>query len=148
MEYTYSKSNFAVAYKDKKRNVIATAVLTVVMSLMIALISCRFRYGVLVVGSGSMTGSINLGDAVVYESYHNQEVEKNDIIIFYKENVKLVHRIVSIEELNGEVRYYTKGDANTNVDNGYITKDNIIGTTIFKIKYIGYPTLWLRDIFS
>ena len=148
LEYTYSKANFATSYRDRKKNLVATAVLAVVMSLLIALISCKFRYGVLVVGSGSMTGSMNLGDAVVYESYHNQEIKKNEIIIFYKDNMKLVHRVIKIDNMNGEVRYYTKGDANTNVDNGYITKDDIIGTTLFKIRYIGYPTLWLRDIFE
>ena len=66
----------------------------------------------------------------------------------YKDNVKLIHRIINIENMNGEIRYYTKGDANTNVDDGYIIKDDIIGTTLFKIKYIGYPSLWLRDIFE
>ena len=148
LEYTYSKSNYAVAYKDKKNNLITTAVLTVLMSLLIALISCKFRYGVLVIGSGSMTGSLDLGDAVVYESYQNQELEKEDVIIFYKENIKVVHRIINIENINGEIRYYTKGDANTNIDSGYVTKNEIIGTTLFRIKYIGYPTLWLRDIFE
>ena len=147
-EYTYSKSNYAVAYKDKKKNLITTAVLTVVMALIIALISCRFRYGILVIGSGSMTGSINLGDAVVYESYHNQEINKGEVIIFTKENIKLVHRVINVENMNGEIRYYTKGDANTNIDSGYITKDSIIGTIVFRIRFIGYPTLWLRDIFS
>ena len=148
MEYTYSKSNFATAYKDRKKNLVSTGVLVVIMALLIALISCRFRYGILVIGSGSMTGNIDLGDAVVYESYHNQELRKEEVIIFYKENMKLVHRIVKIENSNGEIRYYTKGDANPNMDEGYITKDDIIGTTMFKIKYIGYPTLWLRDLFE
>lgn len=148
LEYTYSKSNYAVAYKDKKRNIIATAVLTVVMSLLIGLISCKFRYGILVIGSGSMTGNLDLGDAVLYESYHNQDLNKKDVIIFYKENTKLIHRIVNMENINGEIRYYTKGDANENIDSGYITKDNVIGTTIYRIRFIGYPTLWLRDIFE
>ena len=34
------------------------------------------------------------------------------------------------------------------MDDGYRTKDSIMGITNFKIKYIGYPTLWLRDIFE
>ena len=148
LEYTYSKSNFATAYKDRKKNLISTAVLVVIMSLLIALISCRFRFGILVIGSGSMKGTMNQGDAVVYEQYHNQELKKDEIIIFYKENIKLVHRIINIENTNGEIRYYTKGDANTTADSGYITKKDILGTTIFKIKYIGYPTLWLRDLFK
>ena len=148
LEYTYSKTNYAVAYKDKKKNIIATTVLAVIMSLIIALISCRFRFGILVIGSSSMTGTYNKGDAVVFEAYHNQQLKKDDVIIFYKEDIKMVHRIINIENMNGELRYYTKGDANQNADSGYVTSDSVIGTTIFKIKYIGFPTLWLRDIFE
>jgi len=148
LEYTYSKANYAVAYKDKKYNIVSTAVLVVLMSLLIALISCQFRFGILVIGSESMTGSINKGDAVVYEAYHDQQLEVEDVIIFYKDDIKTVHRIINIDNLNGEVRYYTKGDANVNIDAGYVTKDKIIGVTMFKIKYLGFPTLWLRDIFE
>ena len=147
-EYTYSKSNRAVAYKDKSKNVISTFVVIVFMSLLIGLISCRFEYGVLVIGSGSMAGSIDKGDAVIYKQYHSEQLEKGDVIIFLRDNIKVVHRIVNIEIINDEVRFFTKGDANAAVDDGYITKDNVIGKTKIKVKYLGYPTLWLRDIFK
>ena len=75
-------------------------------------------------------------------------LEVNDVIIFNREDIKTVHRIISIDSFNGETRYYTKGDANVVLDDGYVIKDDIIGTTIFRIRYIGYPTLWLRDIFK
>ena len=148
LEYTYSKSNYAVAYKDKKKYIISTSILVVVMSLLIALISCKFTYGILVIGSGSMTGAIDKGDAVIFRAYHDQQLKKDEIIIFNRDNIKTVHRIVNIENINGEIRYYTKGDANNNIDSGYVVSKDIIGTTMFKIKYIGFPTLWLRDIFN
>ncbi len=149
LEYTYSKSNYAVAYKDKKKNIITTTVLVIVMSLLIGLISCRFTYGVLVIGSGSMTGTMDKGDAVFYKKYDtSKQLKTGQIIIFSKDNLKVVHRIVKMENINGEIRYYTKGDSNATIDVGFITDENIIGKTVFKIPYIGYPTLWLRDIFS
>ena len=148
LEYTYSKSNYAVAYKDKKKYIISTSVLVVVMSLIIALISCKFRYGILVIGSGSMTGTIDKGDAVVFKAYNDGLLKKDEIIIFNRDSIKTVHRIINVENINGEIRYYTKGDANATIDSGYVTSNDIIGTTLFKIKYIGYPTLWLRDIFK
>ncbi len=148
LEYTYSKSNYATAYKDRKKNIIATSVLVVVMSILIGLISCKLEYGILVIGSGSMTGTINKGDAVFFQAYHNQDLKKGDVLIFQKDNIKVVHRIINIENVNGEIRYYTKGDANSNADDGYVVKDRILGTTLFRIKYIGYPTLWIRDIFE
>ena len=148
LEYTYSKTNYATAYRDRKKNVITTTILLVTMTMIIALVSCRFTYGVLVIGSGSMTGTIDKGDAVIFKSYKGGSLKEGDIIIYIKEDIKTVHRIVKMENVNGEYRYFTKGDKNKEIDNGYRVKKDIVGVTIFKIKYIGYPTLWLRDIFE
>ncbi len=35
-------------------------------------VSCRFRYGTLVIGTGSMTGTINKGDIIIYERYEKR----------------------------------------------------------------------------
>ena len=148
LEWTYSKTNYATAYNDRKKNILSITTVLIVMSLIIALISCRFRYGIIVVGSGSMTGSINKGDAVVFEQYHNEPLKEGEVIIFKNINVDTVHRIVSIENINGVYRYYTKGDANQENDDGYRTKEDIKGIIRLKIPYIGYPTLWVRDIFD
>ena len=147
-EYTYSKTNYATAYRDRNKNIVLTTVLMVMMVLLIALISCQFKYGLLVIGSGSMTGSINKGDAIVYKSYKNDNLKVGQIIIFNNNDIKTVHRIIQIENVNGEYRYFTKGDSNQQMDNDYRIKKDIIGISCFKIRYIGYPTLWLRDIFS
>ena len=44
-----------------------------------------------------------------------------------------------------EIRYYTKGDANKESDEGYIKRENILGKVNFRIPYIGYFTLWVND---
>ena len=81
-------------------------------------------------------------------SYDNQTIDNGQIIIFNKGNIRLVHRVIDIKNVNGQLRYYTKGDANEDLDAGYITKGDIVGTTDIKISYIGYPTLWLREIIA
>ena len=136
LESLYERDTFVVAVKNKKRNYIITVVLMVIMVLIIMLVSCKFKYGILVIGSGSMTGSIDKGDAVLYEAYSNQE------------NLIWVHRVIDVKMINGEYRYYTKGDANENPDAGFVTKEELIGVTNKRIRYIGYPTLWLRDMFK
>ena len=148
MEETYSKTNFAIAYKDKKRNIVFTTISLIVLSLLVMLISCRFKYGIIVIGSGSMTGTIDKGDAVLYERYDGANIKKGQVIIFNYGNIKTIHRIVEIRKVNGEIHYYTKGDANKSNDEGYITKNSIIGLVRYKIKYIGKPTLWFRDLFN
>ena len=148
LEWSYSKSNFAVAYKDKRRSIIETSVVIVVISLIIMLVSCKFTYGIIVVGSRSMTGSIDIGDAVLYKAYKGEDISVNDVVIFEKNGVRIVHRVVDIQDFNGVVRYFTKGDANPKVDDDYITKKDIVGKVQFKIKYLGYPTLWVRALFE
>ena len=69
-------------------------------------------------------------------------------IIFKKNIIQIVLRVVEIKRVNGEVRYTTKGDANQQEDDGYITGKDITGIYKFRIAYIGYPSIWIRDIFS
>ena len=95
-----------------------------------------------------MTGTINMGDAVIFEKYNEQTIKKGQVIIFDYNGIETVHRVIEIKKVNGEYRYYTKGDANKIQDGGYILEDKIYGLVKLKIKYIGYPTLWLRKLFS
>ena len=69
LENTYSKRVKGITRKEKKQTIISNSILCVVIISAIMLISCQFRFGILVIGSESMTGTINVGDAVVYEQY-------------------------------------------------------------------------------
>lgn len=149
LEYTYSKTSYASQYKDRKKNTIWSSISLVITSIIIALISCQFRWGILVIGSGSMTGTIDKGDAIIYESYKNDsKVKSGTVIVFEKDNIQIVHRVVDVISSGGTLRYYTKGDANKKIDDGYITSNDIHGIVKFKIPYIGYPSLWIRDLFK
>lgn len=148
LEMSYSKKDFVVAVQDKKRDNIMAAISLMIMICLIMLISCEFKYGLLVIGTGSMSGAIEIGDAVIYERYDGQSIEEKQVIIFEKDNIKVVHRVVDIKEVNGVKRYYTKGDANKQNDSGYVTQDKVLGLVNFKVKYIGYPTIMLRKLFK
>jgi signal peptidase len=145
------KKKDKVAVK-KKNKVVAPIVLGVVIALALSftlLISNQFKIGALVIATESMTGELNKGDFVIFEKIdQNDELEKGNIIVFEKNKNYIVHRIVEIENIDNEERYYTKGDANENMDEGYIVRSEIVGITHFKISYLGYPTLWLRDLFD
>lgn len=149
LEYTFGKSIKSTPVEDKKTDIIGKVVLGIVAVLTAMLISCQFSYGILVVASGSMSGTISTGDAVVYETYTGeQNITINDVIIFNKDGIRTVHRVIDMKNVNGEQRYITKGDANQQQDEGYITNEDIIGITKFRIAYLGYPSVWLSDMFS
>lgn len=132
----------------RRLGVLSAVVCLLVATGIIALISCRFRYGAIVIATGSMTGELNVGDVIVYERYEGQAIEEGDIFVFSKNNTLVVHRVVEITHVNSETRYYTKGDANETRDAGYVTAADIIGVTDFKVAYVGYPSLWMQRLFS
>lgn len=149
LEYTFGKNIESKPVEDKKTNIIGKVVFGIVAVLAAMLISCQFSYGILVIASPSMTGSVNKGDAIVYETYNGeQNITVNDVIIFNKDGTRTVHRVIDMKNVNGEQRYITKGDANQQQDEGYITNEDIIGITKFRIAYLGYPSVWLNDMFS
>ena len=148
LDYTYAKRHLIADYVDQRKKVINTTILVIFATLISMLVSCQFRYGVIVIGSGSMTGTLNKGDATVFEKYNNHEIKEGDVIIFLNGGLRIIHRVVDIKEINGETRYFTKGDANMQMDDDYITEKDIVGITLFRIKYIGYPSIWVKDIFS
>ncbi len=149
LENTYSKVIVAVSYTDKKKNILWTSILFVIVTLMIMLISCEFRFGIVVVGSDSMTGSINRGDAIIYERLKSvDELKVGEVIIFKYNGIRTIHRIIEIKAVNGEYRYITKGDANKEADNDYRLLTDVEGLVKMKIRSIGKPTLWLRSRFN
>lgn len=139
----------AMASPRTKRLGYISAALGILLSAgFILLVSCQFRFGTIVIATGSMTGELNIGDAIIYERYDDQLIKEGTVIVFEKDRSLIIHRVVEIEHINGQTRYYTKGDANEDRDLGFVTDSNIKGITNFKISYIGYPSLWMHRIFE
>ena len=149
VELLYEKKKREKKRVSKRVSVIIAGVLVVCFSSLIMLISCQFHFCAIVIATESMTGELNKGDMIVYEKYTDEDViEQGQIIVFNKFGSMTVHRVVQVEHINGQTRYYTKGDANDDNDSGFITDGDIYGFVHFKVPYVGYPTLILREIFK
>ena len=149
IDVLYEKKRKFSRVKKSVWTYIVTAIVVILLALFVLLVSCQFRFGILVIASPSMTPEINRGDAVVFEAYeHCDTAKENDVIVFLKDSTRVVHRIVETTTVDGQRRYVTKGDYNESPDMGYVTDAQIVGVVRFKVLYIGYPSLWLRDIFS
>ena len=149
LEAMYSKKEKHISQRAKTKDIIITTVLAVVAGIIIMLVSCKFMYGVLVIGSGSMTGTINKGDAIIFERLDkDEEIKIGDVIVFNSENVKVIHRVIDKKDTGTGMKYFTKGDANPNVDEGYRVDEDIVGKVRLRIPYIGQPTVLLNEIFE
>ena len=144
----FDKKERVARKKPSKWSYVGTAFAVVVMISIAMLISCQFRFGALVIATESMTGEINKGDMIIYDSYRDQGIREGQVIVFQRNKSRIVHRVVEIKNIDGEVRYYTKGDANEDRDAGYVLSSDIVGLTDLKVAYVGYPTLWLREVIS
>lgn len=135
---------------DKKNNKvnIVSMVSFGVMVIFIMLISCQFRYGALVIGSGSMSGTIEKGDVVVYDNKTTDDINIGDVIVFDNGQMIVVHRVIDISSINDGIVYYTKGDNNQNKDEGYVKEDKIYGKVVYTVPKLGLSTIYLHDIFT
>jgi len=131
----------------KKKDYITIPLLCVLIFVLVYLTSGYFRYYTIAIASGSMTPNIYKGDVVIIDKKLNYDDLKVGQVIAYKYNsVIIVHRLVQIENVNDEFYYYTQGDANNTIDNYIIYEDMIIGVVKFRIPYVGFPTIWLNEL--
>ena len=144
----YEKKRRYALDRTSKLTVPVTALTTAILLAFVMLISNQFTYGSLVIATDSMTGELNRGDSAIFEQYDNQTITVGQVIVFEKDDSLIIHRVVEIHYINGVTQYYTKGDANEDRDTGYITEGDIVGIVHIKIPYAGYPTLWIRSLFS
>lgn len=102
-------------------------------------------YKMLSVGSDSMKDYLHKGDIVIIYKEDINNLNENDVIVFHHHNIDIIHRIVKILDEDKRT-LYTKGDNNKIEDGWPITEDEYIGKVIFKIRYLGYPSVWISEL--
>lgn len=137
------------ARKNKKYDSIISLITAIVFAIIVALVSREFEYCMIAIGSGSMSGSINKGDAVIYKKYDELEdkLQAGDVLVFQKNNMIIVHRIEKVYQENGEEVYQTKGDANQKADNWTVEKTDVLGVVKMRVLLIAWPSVLLNELF-
>ena len=149
--YYFSSKSISYAeksdkYSRKVSNKIIYYPIIFVLVILVILVSGILKYKLISIGSSSMSPVYERGDAVIYEKIDPSTLNIGDIIAFSKEKIVVTHRIVDINKTKNTFK--TKGDANNAVDAYEVKESEVLGKVEFKIKYIGYPTLWINDFFK
>ncbi len=135
-----------IARREKKKNKKVNIISLIILTVLVYLISCQFTYSMIAIGSESMQGTINKGDAIIYKKYKNEKLNTGDVIVFSQNNRIIIHRISKIIEMdNKKQSYITKGDANLTEDNWIVTPENIIGIAQCRIVLIAWPSVLLNE---
>ena len=134
--------------KKSKYSRTLSVVITAILLLIVLLNSGFIKYQMFVIGSNSMNTYIYRGDVIIARRTNNKEIKnikKGEILVFRYNNKIISHRVYKIIKRNNKLYFKTKGDNNDQVDDNIVKEKDIIGTVSFRIKYIGLPSIWLRE---
>ena len=138
---------------DKKKHLSLSRLLLFAFSVTIVYFICGlFRFHALVIATGSMQPTINIGDIVIIDKKNNiskdkkikKEYKEGEVITYQKDNSLICHRIIKVKRSGDNVLYETKGDNNDTPDQLLVEQDKVLGVVRYKIKYLGYPTVVLN----
>ncbi len=147
----YSDEDQEIDRNYNKSAIILLIIPIILTIIIIYFVSGYFRYYALAIASGSMHPVFDRGSVVIIEQVNDKydnykKLKEGEIIAFKAEKNIVVHRLIRIVNINDDLYFYTKGDANKDEDDYLIKKENIIGIVRFEIPYIGYPTVWFSEI--
>lgn len=94
-------------------------------------------YRIYTIRTGSMDPAYKVYDVILVKETNPDDLRVGDVITYANTNYTVTHRIVFINDQNGEIT--TKGDANQINDNP-ITKDRILGKVEYKFKIYSFLT--------
>lgn len=148
----YIKTNEDIRKQEKKIMGINFGFITIpviiLLVILIILVSGIWKYQMIAIASNSMTPTFEKGDAVIFEKVGKEDIEEGDIIVFRKGNILVSHRVVNTKEISFKTYYITKGDANKSLDANPVSQDEVLGVVKRVVKYIGYPTVWINELFG
>ena len=100
------------------------------------------------IASGSMEKELYVGDVVIVKKCNANDIDNGDIIQYQMKGYTVIHRVIEKKQKNGEHYFTTKGDNNPSEDKESVKEEQVLGKVIFKVKYLGYPAIWLNIIQS
>lgn len=130
--------------KVRKKSITTIPLIAFVVCIL-CLISGIFRYQMISIGSNSMNPVMQRGDVIIFDK-EDEKVEKGDILVFSNNGVIVVHRVIEIKNNSGKIYYRTQGDNNMVADKNLVSHDQIIGVMKLRIPYIGYPSVWIKEL--
>lgn len=104
------------------------------------------NYRVFTVQSGSMEPTIHTGSLIFVKPAKDYQI--GDIITKKTSDPKvtITHRIIEKKDDDGKITFRTRGDANDGDDMEDTAANQVIGKTIFKLPFLGYPVAYAKTV--
>lgn len=98
-----------------------------------------FGYAPVIVLSGSMSPTFEVGDMIIIQKTDPATLKVNDVICYLEEESAVTHRIMEIQQVDGQPVFITQGDANNAEDIAPVNPDQVQG------KYAGVRLAGVGD---
>lgn len=127
-----------------------TAIAAILAALIaLALVAAQITGGhIVTVLSGSMEPTYHTGSLLFVRPVDVSELAAGDVIAYVvSDNVMVTHRIVEVvpdESDASQLRFRTKGDANTAADEALVSDSNVVGTPLFSLPLAGYAVNYVQ----
>ena len=108
-------------------------------------------YRMFTVATGSMVPQYEVGDILISKEIEPSEIKVGDDIVYrgkegsFKDKV-VTHRVISIEQENGEYKIITKGIANQEQD-PEITDEQVYGKVVYKVQTLSFISKLISNIY-
>ena len=98
-----------------------------------------FGFRTYLVATGSMEPEYSIGDMIIIKETPKEKIKAGDVINYISENKAdtITHRVIEVEEKQGQTYYKTKGDNNNSEDPEPINYNQVQGVLVFKISKLG-----------
>lgn len=132
----------------EKRDVKGTVIFITMLVVIVCFANGIFPIYPRAVATASMYPEIYVGDVVIVQKKPVEELKEKDIIEYQIENQFVIHRIINIENEKGTYAITTMGDNNSSPDSEPVYEEQVKGKVIFKIRYLGLPSIWLNKLLN
>ena len=130
-------------------SIVVWVVFVLIMALTLLLVGSKLLgMHVFTVLSGSMEPEYPTGSLIIVKPVPVETLQERDVITYLiSDNTVVTHRITGVvpDETDPTViRFRTKGDANNTEDLMLVHQNNVIGSPVLKIPYVGYVTNFIQ----
>lgn len=120
--------------------------LLIALGALVLFMTGSFAYKPMVIMSNSMQPAYSRGAVVISETTIDPlDIREGDILQYERDGTLITHRVVAVDDRNGERTYTTKGD-NSPSEDPPVSTEQVHGVIRSSVPYIGYPTVWLREL--
>jgi signal peptidase I len=134
--------------EDSSAHPVSWALFLLLLASLFAFVMGMLPVKPMVIATNSMYPAVVAGDVVILRQVDQDALKPGDVAAYHAEGFNIVHRIDSIDSVDGVKQFTFKGDNNPSPDAKAVAGDLIFGKVIYRIPYLGRLSLALKTIES